>query len=56
MLTLAEERIGAELRAVLAEYAAEVQLRCPGDMTPTRVTSNDPREFERADLWFEKRL
>jgi GNAT superfamily N-acetyltransferase len=48
-LTLAEEQLGPELISVLAEYAAEVQRRCPGDLMPSRVTSNDPRQFERPD-------
>jgi GNAT superfamily N-acetyltransferase len=46
-LTLAEEPVGPELQAVLAEYAAEVQRRCPGDLIPSRVTSNEPHQFER---------
>jgi GNAT superfamily N-acetyltransferase len=48
-LNLTEERVGPEVLAVLAEYAAEVLRRCPGDLTPSRVTSNQPREFERPD-------
>src|SRR5258708_3306377 len=48
-LSLTEERVGPEVLAVLAEYAAEVLRRCPGDLTPSRVTSNQPREFERPD-------
>jgi GNAT superfamily N-acetyltransferase len=48
-LSHTEERVGPKVLAVLAEYAAEVLRRCPGDLTPRRVTSNEPREFERPD-------